>query len=100
MKSLPSWPNRVAAAHTVVREVRTHDAYRFRPEGFSSLTVPALLLAGSESLPSDVKSTALLAASLPRARVVTMPGQGHVAMLTAPELFAAEVLGFRRNEAF
>jgi pimeloyl-ACP methyl ester carboxylesterase len=94
MKTLPSWANRVAAAHTVVREVRAHDAYRFRPERFGGLTVPIPLLVGSESLPADRESTALLAASLPGARVVTMAGQGHVAMLTAPELFAAEVLGF------
>jgi pimeloyl-ACP methyl ester carboxylesterase len=94
MRGLPSWPNRVAAAHTVVREVRAHDAYRFRPERFGGLTVPILLMAGSESQPGDQESTALLARSLPNARVTTMAGQGHVAMLTAPELFAAEALGF------
>ncbi|MGY1679317.1 alpha/beta fold hydrolase [Geodermatophilus sp. SYSU D01176] len=98
MKTLPSWPNRVAAAHTVVREGRALEAYRLRPERFSSLRVPVLLLAGSESPPSEARSTALLAAALPRARLVTMAGQGHVAMLTAPELFAAEVLGFLADD--
>lgn len=98
MKALPSWSHRVAAAHTVVRELRAHDTYPFRPERFSSLTVPILLLAGSESLPADAESTSLLAAALPGARVVTMAGQGHVAMLTAPELFASEVLAFLRNQ--
>ena len=44
-----------------------------------------------------VASTTALAAALPGARVVTMAGQGHVAMLTAPDLFAAEVLGFLRD---
>jgi pimeloyl-ACP methyl ester carboxylesterase len=94
MKALPSWPNRVAAAHTVVRELRAHDAYRFRPELFAGSTVPTLLLAGSESLDADAESTALLAAALPHAEVVTLHGHGHVAMLTAPELFADEVLAF------
>lgn len=98
MKTLPSWPNRVAAAHTVVREGRAIEAYRLRPERFSSLTVPILLLAGSESPPSEVVSTARLAAALPGARVVPMAGEGHVAMLTAPELFASEVLHFLRSE--
>ena len=65
MRALPSWANRVAAAHTVVREVRAHDAYRFRPERFSSLTVPTLLLAGSESPRGEAESTAMLAAALP-----------------------------------
>jgi pimeloyl-ACP methyl ester carboxylesterase len=94
MRMLPSWPNRVAAAHTVVREVRAHDSYRLRPERFASLTVPTLLLLGSDSPPGEAESTAVVAAALPGARVVTLEGQGHVAMLTAPEVFAAEVLSF------
>ena len=40
----------------------------------------------------------MLAASLPCARVVTLAGQGHVAMLTAPELFTTEVLEFFRGD--
>ena len=96
MRALPSWPNRVAAAHTVVREVRAHDDYRLRPERFTALTVPTLLLLGSDSPPPEAESTARVAAALSGARVVTLEGQGHVAMLTAPELFTAEVLDFLR----
>jgi pimeloyl-ACP methyl ester carboxylesterase len=98
MRTLPSWSNRVAAAHTVVREVRAHDGYRLRPDRFASLAVPTLLLLGSDSPSSEAESTGVLAAALPGARVVTLEGQGHVAMLTAPELFTAEVVAFlRRN---
>ncbi|MGH3697108.1 MAG: alpha/beta fold hydrolase [Pseudonocardiaceae bacterium] len=93
-KSLPSWPNRVAAAHTVVRETRAEDTYRLDPVRFVDLTVPTLLLAGADSPPDLVASTAALAAALPGARVVTMACQGHVAMLSAPDLFASEVLRF------
>jgi pimeloyl-ACP methyl ester carboxylesterase len=96
MRALPSWPNRVAAAHTVVREVRAHDDYRLRPERFTALAVPTLLLLGSDSPPPEAESTASVAAALPGARVVTLEGQGHVAMLTAPEIFTAEVLDFLR----
>jgi pimeloyl-ACP methyl ester carboxylesterase len=94
MRTLPSWPNRVAAAHTVVREVRAHDAYRLRPQRFTALAVPILLLLGSDSPPSEAESSSLLASVLPQSRLVTMPGQGHVAMMTAPELFTADVLRF------
>jgi pimeloyl-ACP methyl ester carboxylesterase len=97
MRTLPSWPNRVAAAHTVVREIRAHDAYRLRPERFTTVTVPTLLLLGSDSPSSEAESTRAIAAALPGARVVTMPGQGHVAMLTAPDLFAADVLDFLQS---
>ena len=64
MRALPSWPNRVAAAHTVVREVRAHDDYRLRPERFTALTVPTLLLLGSDSPPPEAESTARVAAAL------------------------------------
>lgn len=47
----PSWPGRVAAAHTVVREVRAVEAYRFEPGRFTFLAVPTLLLDGGERPP-------------------------------------------------
>jgi pimeloyl-ACP methyl ester carboxylesterase len=92
--SLPSWRGRVAAAHTIVREIRAINSYRFDPGRFGSVRVPTMLLAGSESPPDEVESCAAVAAALPDARTVTMAGQGHVAMTTGPELFAAEVLDF------
>jgi pimeloyl-ACP methyl ester carboxylesterase len=95
--SEPSWPGRVAAAHTVVRECRAEEEYGFDPKRFAALSVPTLLLAGSDSPPDLAASTAALAAALPGARVATMAGQGHVAMTTAPDLFATEVLGFLRR---
>jgi pimeloyl-ACP methyl ester carboxylesterase len=97
-KAAPSWPNRVAAAHTVVRELIAHDTYRFDPARFAAWTVPTLLLIGSESPPDYAASTALLASALPGGRVVTLHGQGHVAMLTAPDLFTTEVLTFLHGD--
>jgi pimeloyl-ACP methyl ester carboxylesterase len=94
MTSLPSWAARVAAAHTVVREERLGDGYRFEPGRFAALAVPTLLLAGSDSAPLLQASTRAVAAALPGATVVTLAGQGHVAIDTVPERFAAEVLGF------
>ncbi len=93
----PSWAGRVAAAHTVVRECRAEDDYRLDPARFAGLSVPTMLLTGSDSSPDLAASTAALAAALPGAQVVTMAGQGHVAMLTAPDLFVAELLTFLRT---
>ncbi|MDN5859134.1 MAG: alpha/beta hydrolase, partial [Pseudonocardia sp.] len=90
----PSWPGRVAAAHTVVREVRAVEAYRFEPARFASLAVPILLLDGGASPPFLRAATETAAAGLPGARVVTLAGQAHVAQNTAPELFCSAVLDF------
>ncbi|MGQ0570251.1 MAG: alpha/beta fold hydrolase, partial [Armatimonadota bacterium] len=93
LRAEPVWQARLAAAHTLVREMANAD-YVFDPKRFRSLTVPTLLLVGENSPPVLKKPTERLASVLPNSRVVVMPGQGHVAMSTAPELFLREVIGF------
>jgi pimeloyl-ACP methyl ester carboxylesterase len=93
LRSDPSWQGRIAAAHTVVRELGD-GAYVFAPERFTQLTVPTLLLHGSDSPPALIRPTRLLATVLPESRIVVMAGQGHVAMTTAPEIFLQEVISF------
>lgn len=40
----------------------------------------------------------MVSAALPSSRIAVMPGQQHVAMDTAPELFLDEVIGFLSGE--
>jgi pimeloyl-ACP methyl ester carboxylesterase len=94
LRSLPSWPARLAAAHTVVRERKELDGHRFDPARFADLGVSTLLLSGGDSPPFLRDSTAAVASAVPGSRVVTLSGQQHIAMDTAPDLFAAEVLSF------
>jgi pimeloyl-ACP methyl ester carboxylesterase len=98
LRVMPSWPARVAAAHTVVRERLVRPPYRFHPQRFAGLGVPTLLLAGGDSPPFLRASTAAVAAALPDARVVTLEGEQHFAMDRAPERFVAEVLTFLRSD--
>jgi pimeloyl-ACP methyl ester carboxylesterase len=93
-RSLPSWPARVAAAHTIVRECRAERIYRFDPQRFAAIRVPTLLLVGSDSAPEIVDESNRLAAAIPAARIGTLAGQTHVAMLSAPDLFTKEILAF------
>jgi pimeloyl-ACP methyl ester carboxylesterase len=66
----------------------------FDARRIGQLTLPTLLLMGSES-PAFLKApTTALVRALPNCRVVVMQGQAHIAMNTAPELFAREVLSF------
>jgi pimeloyl-ACP methyl ester carboxylesterase len=98
VRALPSWANRVAAAHTVVREQRVEQDYRFDPARFAGVRVPTLMLLGTETPPELAASTEMLAGALPDVRVAELAGQGHVAMLTAPEMFVREVLEFLQAE--
>jgi pimeloyl-ACP methyl ester carboxylesterase len=94
MRSQPAWEGRLAAAHTIPRELRAANAQRFDPAAFAGLDLPALVLRGGASKPAMMASAAAVAAGLPQSRLVTLAGQGHTAMDTATELFVSEVLTF------
>lgn len=94
MRSLPAWQARVDTAHTIPRELRAAEAYRFDPERFGNLEVPTLLLLGGESPAILEEAEKAVAEALPNSRIVVMPGQGHVAIDTATDLFTTEVLQF------
>jgi pimeloyl-ACP methyl ester carboxylesterase len=96
IKAAPTWPVRVAAAHTVPREIRAFAAQAFDPATAARIRVPVLLLVGGETPEAVRAEPEVVAAALPDARIRTLEGQAHVAYLTAPEAFAAEVLSFLR----
>jgi pimeloyl-ACP methyl ester carboxylesterase len=91
MRQAPAWSGRVAAAHTIARELRV--AQRHVPSS-ARLNVPVRFLVGTATAPYLRAATAAAHAALAPSDVVELPGQGHVAMDTAPELFIAEVLRF------
>ena len=93
LRSLPSWPARVAAAHTIPREL-CMDGHPFQAARFASLHTPTVVLLGGDSPPFFGKAAAAVHAALPASRIVVLPGQKHVAMNTAPDLFLGEVVGF------
>jgi pimeloyl-ACP methyl ester carboxylesterase len=97
LQKSPSWPARLAAAPTLPRELRAHERYRFDPERFRNFSVPTLLLVGGDSPRFFKAAIDLLHASLTDSRMVVLSGQQHIAMETAPELFADEIAKFLRE---
>jgi pimeloyl-ACP methyl ester carboxylesterase len=97
-RALPVWQVRVAAAHTIPRELRTERERPFDPEQAAQVTVPTLLLVGGDS-PDWVKAdTETVAATLPDARIGVLDGQQHIAIDLVPEVFAEHVLAFLRDD--
>lgn len=96
-RSSPAWPARVASAHTVTREARAEEGYIFDALRFKDLHTPTLLLTGADSPPFLNQATQALAPALPVCRTAVMPGQEHIAMYTAPELFVHEVVDFLKE---
>jgi pimeloyl-ACP methyl ester carboxylesterase len=96
VRTQPSWPARVAAAHTIPREERAFATTSFDPEQAAGIGVSTLLLVGTES-PAWGPEAEIVAAALPDARISRLDGQGHVADLLAPELVAEPLLAFLRR---
>jgi pimeloyl-ACP methyl ester carboxylesterase len=97
LRGQPSWPARVAAAHTVTRELRAMADAPRDPQQAATITVPTLLLTGSESSDLSTTDMAAMTAALPDARIEVIEGQRHVADVMAPEDFARRVVGFLRE---
>lgn len=94
LRSLPNWPARVASAHTIPRELWASESYVLDPPRFADLGVPTLLLLGGDSPPFFEAAIGAVHEAVRSSRVAVLPGQQHVAINTAPELFLREVFAF------
>lgn len=94
VRSDPSWDGRLMAAHTIPRELRIADAYEHDFARFATLSVPTLLLVGGDSPPFLVEPSRRLHEEIAGSELITMPGQQHVAMTTAPDVFLDAVVDF------
>ena len=90
----PSWPTRVAAAPTLVREMWAEAAEEAGPERYAAIRIPVLQIVGGESGPTFTRGTWELDRLLADGRVVVIPGAKHAAHHTQPERFCAEVEHF------
>jgi pimeloyl-ACP methyl ester carboxylesterase len=97
LRARPSWPARVAAAHTIARELRAFADEVLDPEQAARITMPTLLLTGADSPDPAAADVGAVAAALPDARVVVLPGQQHVADALAPEMVAGHLVAFLRD---
>ena len=94
MKASPLWEIRLRSAATVAREGRTEERWAWTPGQFATITAPTLMLAGSDSSPALARCTEFAAAAIPKARIHTLVGHGHMAHVTHPEMIATIVQQF------
>jgi 3-oxoadipate enol-lactonase len=83
---------------TTYKTIEAHAAacYAFYAEGcqVERIETPALVVHGDEDLIVPVENGRMLAARLPSARYVELPGRGHNLMLEDPETFVRLVADF------
>ena len=91
----PVWPLRVAAAHTIVREIRSEDADAVAGlEALGHVRQPVLQILGGESRQAFAESTHTLDERLADGRVVVIPGARHAAHHTHPTELVAAIESF------
>src|SRR5579884_3390333 len=89
---VPVWRERLAYAHTIVRELRAY--HEFDERRLLELDAPTLLLVGGDSSDADREHAAQLAARLPRGSAGTLAGHGHTAPFTGPAPLAEAIARF------
>jgi pimeloyl-ACP methyl ester carboxylesterase len=94
MQRSSSWRIRIDAAHTIPREVGVATSYQFRAMSFARVRVPTLFLVGANSPPGLRAGSAMASAAVAGSRIEILPGQGHAAMSTGPDIFLGKVLPF------
>jgi pimeloyl-ACP methyl ester carboxylesterase len=87
-----------ALAHVLRELIAVQPSVEDLAPELRGLDRPALIVAGETDAPSIATGEAL-AAALPRARLVVVPGAGHVVNLARPEPFNAALLDFLAREA-
>jgi pimeloyl-ACP methyl ester carboxylesterase len=90
----PVWPDRVAAAHTILREVDAEASAAASLEALSRVSAPVLLVLGSTSRSPFRIGTDALASRLADASVVVIDGAAHAAHHTHAAEFATVVAAF------
>ncbi len=90
----PVWPLRVAAAHTILREVEAETASAASLDALGQIQTPVLQILGGDSAPSFRAATQALDARLPNGEVVVIAGARHAAHHTHAHEFVRLVESF------
>jgi pimeloyl-ACP methyl ester carboxylesterase len=92
MKSSPIWPIVLQISPTLPRETRTVNTYSVSRERLANWKTPTTVLLGSVTVGLLKDAAFFLRDAIPGCRMVVMQGQGHGAMLDAPDFFVNQIL--------
>jgi pimeloyl-ACP methyl ester carboxylesterase len=93
----PVWPDRVAAAPTILRELDGESSPAAGLDAIAAVRLPVLQILGGDSRPAFRRATEALNDRLPNGRVVVIEGAKHAAHHTHAARFTAEVEAFLRS---
>ncbi|MFC5994413.1 alpha/beta fold hydrolase [Pseudonocardia hispaniensis] len=94
LRADPTWRERVAAAPAWIRESRSVLSLPVGVARLSAISAPTLLLTGSHTEPHHTAAIDALHGVLPDNEVAVLAGQGHTALVSAPDLLGETMLAF------
>jgi len=92
MRAGDVWAARVDAASTIPREVWACQRDLFDPDAFAGVAIPVTMFVGGESKTTMREAAEAVVAAFENGRLVSLPGQEHVANQVAPAAFVGAVL--------
>jgi pimeloyl-ACP methyl ester carboxylesterase len=95
-KSSPIWPLVLQIASTLPRESRTVNTPRDLASRLNRCTIPTIVLLGTETPGGMRENSIFVSKTIPGARLVMLEGQGHTAMMDAPDFFADKIVELAR----
>lgn len=95
----PAPPEVAELSSTLVREWDAIFAFGPSVDRYKDLSIPTLLLAGSETLRDPTFATNDFAAALSNVRTIVLDGQGHTGNVSVPGLVAEGIADFLRQVA-
>jgi pimeloyl-ACP methyl ester carboxylesterase len=93
-RSSPAWSSRIDLIWTMRREIAGLNSLDPDHEGYASIQLPILLLVGTRTAAHHAEAISGLASVLPSSETIVLEGQGHAAIVQAPELVAAAINDF------
>jgi pimeloyl-ACP methyl ester carboxylesterase len=97
IRNEPSWASRIAAADVLPREIRTEPTITMSTADLGSITAPVLFVIGQQNEPALRPMVDRLCSIVRDGRVAVLPGQGHMAFDTAPDLLTAAINKFKEE---
>ena len=91
---------RIAKAQTVDGVVAALQMLRDRPDarpGLAQITVPTLVIVGSDDAITPLGAAAVLVAGIPGSKLAEIPGAGHLSNLEQPAAFNAALRAFLQS---
>lgn len=89
-----AWARWRSMALTVPRELSLVRDYEFDAAKFANFKSPLALMVGGASRPGMRRAAERIRAGIAGSQIVELPGEGHSAMTSSPEMFASAALAF------